>query len=319
MSTCAGVWKMESINKTLNKLMNNQDFQKRYELIKSQVLKDKDVQDFIQIHQISKEIVEKNIMKLYEYSSQIKDCTQCESIDQCPNILKGYYPRLIFTGKSIEIEYDRSPCKIALDLRNSQSSLIQSYHVPKEILKAKLGDLSLEEEGRLEAIKLANDFCKNYETGKKMKGLYLYGSFGTGKTYLLGAIANGLANRKISTMIVYVPEFFREIKGSLQDHTLNDKLEAVKKVPVLMLDDIGAESMSSWLRDEILGPILQYRMMEDLPIFFTSNFDLDELKHHFTYTQRGEEEQVKAARIMERIRYLAKPIKLKGRNFRDSI
>jgi primosomal protein DnaI len=35
-----------------------------------------------------------------------------------------------------------------------------------------------------------------------------------------------------------------------------------------------------------------------------------------TYSQRGEEEQVKAARIMERIRYLAQPVEVKGKNRR---
>jgi primosomal protein DnaI len=36
-----------------------------------------------------------------------------------------------------------------------------------------------------------------------------------------------------------------------------------------------------------------------------------------TYTQRGEEEKLKAARIMERIKYLAKPVLIDGRNRRE--
>jgi primosomal protein DnaI len=83
-----------------------------------------------------------------------------------------------------------------------------------------------------------------------------------------------------------------------------------------MLDDIGAEQMSSWARDEILGTILQYRMLEKLPTLFTSNADLSQLEHHLTYSQRGEEEKVKAARVVDRIRYLAKPIQMVGQNRR---
>lgn len=307
---------MESINKTLNKLMNKETFQKRYEAIRAQVLTNQDVQEFLSRHQISHEIVEKHIMKLYEYIGQCKNCSQCESLEKCPNILKGYQPHLVFTGRSIEIKYEKCTRKIADELRKKQKTMIESLHIPKEILHASMADLSLEESGRLEAIKLANDFLTGFEAGKKKKGLYLYGSFGTGKTYILGAIANELANKHIPSMIVYVPEFFRELKGSLQDQSLSAKIEAVKKVQVLMLDDIGAESMSSWLRDDVLGPILQYRMMENLPTFFTSNFNFDELQHHFSYTQRGEEEKVKAARIMERIKYLATPVEVKGKNFR---
>ena len=117
-------------------------------------------------------------------------------------------------------------------------------------------------------------------------------------------------------MLVYVPEFMRELKGSFQDSSLDEKLDAVKKIPVLMLDDIGAESVSSWMRDEILGTILQYRMLENLPTFFSSNFDLKQLQHHLAVSQRGEEEPVKAARILERIKHMSIPIELIGKNRR---
>src|SRR5690606_35180330 len=131
-----------------------------------------------------------------------------------------------------------------------------------------------------------------------------------------GAIANALAEKGIPSMIIYVPEFIREMKQAIGNNTLNEKVDAIKTIPILMFDDIGAESVSSWVRDEVLGPILQYRMLEKLPTFFTSNFNLDDLEHHLTYSQRGEEEKVKAGRIMERIQYLSEPVKLDGPNRR---
>jgi primosomal protein DnaI len=137
-----------------------------------------------------------------------------------------------------------------------------------------------------------------------------------GKSYLLGAIANELAKKQISSMIVYVPELFRELKSSIGDSTLNEKVEALKNEPILMMDDIGAEAVSSWTRDEILGPVLQFRMLENLPTFFTSNFDFKGLEHHLAYSQRGEEEKLKARRILERIRYLSEPIEVDGPNRR---
>jgi primosomal protein DnaI len=106
------------------------------------------------------------------------------------------------------------------------------------------------------------------------------------------------------------------MKSSIADSTLNEKIEALKREPILMLDDIGAEAVSSWTRDEVLGPILQFRMLESLPTFFTSNFDLKGLEHHLTYSQRGEEEKMKARRIMERIRSLSVPVIVDGPNRR---
>ena len=83
-----------------------------------------------------------------------------------------------------------------------------------------------------------------------------------------------------------------------------EKPDAVK-IPILMIDDIGAESIS-WIRDDVLSVILQYRMQEQLVTFFSSNLDLKALEEHLTVTQRGEQEPLKARRIMERVRYLSK-------------
>ena len=63
-----------------------------------------------------------------------------------------------------------------------------------------------------------------------------------------------------------------EIKKLRED--INDE---VKKTEVLVLDDIGAESNNDWIRDNILQVILQYRMQENLPTFFTSNLTMLEL------------------------------------------
>lgn len=86
-----------------------------------------------------------------------------------------------------------------------------------------------------------------------------------------------------------------------------------------MLDDIGADQLSSWLRDDVLGIILQYRMQEELPTFFSSNLSLkDLLTQYLTVNNRGEAEPLKARRIMERIIYLSKEYTMIGKNRRHS-
>ena len=92
--------------------------------------------------------------------------------------------------------------------------------------------------------------------------------------------------------------------------------EYIKKVPLLLLDDIGAENLTSWARDEIIGTLLQYRMDEKLPTFFTSNLDLKQLEEHFSTTNAGVD-KLKARRIIERIRFLTKDFCLTSRNRRQ--
>ncbi|MPN64343.1 Primosomal protein DnaI [bioreactor metagenome] len=107
-----------------------------------------------------------------------------------------------------------------------------------------------------------------------------------------------------------------EMKQAIQSNTVNEKIDAVKKAEILMLDDIGAEANSTWIRDEVLGVILQYRMQEDLPTFFSSNFTMQQLEEHLRMGNRGDDEPMKAKRLMERIRFLSREVPMTGKNRR---
>lgn len=313
-----GVKVLEKIGDTIEQLSNNLDFQKRYEQLRAKVLKDPFIRQFLldNKERLTEQIIERSIVNLYEYMTEQANCTNCPGLRNCPNIMGGYRPKPIITTNSINLEYEQCPLKIAEEERRQQEQLIDSIYVPRDILKATFTNFDIDK-GRIEASKLAYEFVDNYETNPREQGIYFYGQFGVGKSYLLGAIANKLAEKGVSSMIVYVPEFVREMKSAIGDQTLDEKLAIIKKAPILMLDDIGAESMSSWVRDEIFGTVLQYRMLENLPTFFTSNFNYEQLEHHLAYNQRGDEEKIKAARILERIKYLSKPVLVDGPNRRN--
>ncbi|MDW0112897.1 primosomal protein DnaI [Sporosarcina saromensis] len=313
---------MERIGSTLRRVVNPSELAARYEAVRNEVMESPAVQQFIEEHaaSIDKAVVEKSLMKLYEFVSASHQCEKCPHLDGCINVMKGFEPKLVLSQGFIDIDYVKCPNKLVDDERRNITNMIDSMHMPKDVMEARLHHVNLEhDDSRIIAIEAAAQFLSEYsETGKlPERGFYIYGPFGTGKSYILGALANELANRRVRTVIVYIPEFLREIKQSIQDQTFNDKIDFVKKAEVLMLDDFGAESISAWARDEVLGTILQYRMAEKLPTFFTSNYNYKELEHHLAYTQRGEKEEVKAARIMERIKTVSKPIELKGSNLRN--
>ena len=130
----------------------------------------------------------------------------------------------------------------------------------------------------------------------------------------LTLLRNEMAKRNVKSILVYYPEFLRSLKASFGTN-YNEKFELLKKIPLLLLDDIGAENCSNWSRDEVLGPILQYRMDNHLPTFFTSNLTLEELETSLATTSSGVD-KLKARRIIERIKQLTVQLELVSKNRR---
>jgi len=309
---------VDSINQSLRQFSND-GFNQRFEKIKKETLEDKRIREFLDKVELSSKQLENGVNELYQFKKQWDNCDQCPGLDQCPNLMKGFQPKLGLYHNEIHLEYKPCSLKRKDDEKKRQESFVQSLYIPKEMTEVSFDDFHEDHSSRVEAFAKAMAFCANVKPGEMGEGLYIHGPFGVGKTFLVGAIANYLADDEISTMIVYAPDFFRELKNGISDGSYQGKMDMVKKSPVLILDDIGAETMSNWIRDDILGAILQFRMMEKLPTIFTSNFDLNELEIHLSSTQRGGVERVdhlKAKRILERIKYLNEVIDMKGENKR---
>jgi len=83
-----------------------------------------------------------------------------------------------------------------------------------------------------------------------------------------------------------------------------------------LIDDLGAETTTPWSRDEILCPILQYRMDNNLATFITSNLNIEALEKHLAQTKEGVE-VVKAKRITERIKFLTEELEMISKNMRN--
>ncbi|MCL1630596.1 primosomal protein DnaI [Sporolactobacillus sp. CPB3-1] len=310
---------MKPIHSFFNDLRAGNKMQAQWEELTNTLHRHPAVRDFAEKNpNIDADAWVRSQSRIYQFVQERDHCTRCPGLDQCPNMMKGYRPELMNDKGTPSLTFSPCPLLAEREARRRQSELIRSYYVPMDILSATFGSIDKRESGRIDAIVAAGDFVKAYlENPLQTKGLYLCGQFGIGKTFLMGAIMNALARRKhIASLIVYVPDFFREIKGAIQDNTVDAKLDVLKKTPVLILDDIGAETITPWVRDEVLGSILQYRMMDHLPTLYTSNFNYDELEDHFSYSQKSGVEHVKAKRLMERIRHFTKLVKMEGENRR---
>ena len=262
------------------------------------------------------EYLMKYTSSLEETSKELDHCKKCKNLSDCKNLYQGYilYPELL-NGNLV---FDYIPCKYQKEYeeKNKYKNNIYLFEIPKEIKEASIKNIDSGNKDRFEIIKWLINFLETYKPRTGMKGLYLNGSFGCGKTYLISATLNELAKKEHKIAIIHYPEFLRSLKESFSDpETYNEKFKLIKNVEVLLIDDIGAETMTEWSRDEVLGTILQYRMQEGLTTFFTSNLTIKDLEEHFTFSTKGVE-KVKAKRIIERIKQLTTEMTLVSENRR---
>lgn len=307
---------MQDVGKNLTKILRQKNYLQEYEQMVKSINENPDVQRFIKQHQdeLTPEDIEKSYGQLYEYIQQRE-----KYLANDPKMIApGYEPRLQISHHVIEVTYTPTPELLQRKSLEKINNRITTLYLPNMIKEASLEDFEITD-GRSQAVQEASIFISSYKQHPSMfvKGLYLVGNFGVGKTYLLGAIAKKLAEDGYDSTLIHFPSFAVEMKQAIGKDNMIQLLNKIKTAPILMIDDIGADAMSSWIRDDVLGVILQYRMQEMLPTFFSSNFTMKELERHLTVTQKGDQEPIKAMRIMERINYLSQEIMMIGQNRRN--
>ncbi|WP_303977327.1 primosomal protein DnaI [Streptococcus danieliae] len=297
---------MKSVNNALEgKAQRKMDYQQ----LVQEIQQDPDVHRFIQEHKLSLEEIQRSISKFSQFISERDRYRKGEE----GYLSKGYQPVLIMNQGYADVSYQKTDELIAAEKARELRNRIQLLNLPESLRGISLQDLDLDD--RWATIEQLTKFILNYP--QDYQGFYLYGDFGIGKTYLLAAFANDLATIKgIQTVMLHFPTFVQDLKDGFKNNTVREQIEEVKGVPCLILDDIGAEQFSSWLRDEVLQVILQYRMQENLPTFFSSNLSFADLQKRMSRGKEGDESW-QAQRVMERLRYLAKEIHVPGANRRN--
>lgn len=295
---------MEKINRQLNKndqMVANQTV----EDMKKSILANSTVQDFLTSNQnsLTKNPIDDNLGVLYEFVEQSLSET---NIDDRPS--------LVLNGKSIAVDYQ------------SQESIsnIERYQkifgdFDNQNKQVNLSQLEPTQERKLAANQLVEKIEQLLSSkGNFVKGIYFYGEFGVGKSFLIGVISNVLAEARINNIIVHWPSFIKKLQSQFgQVPNNSDQLiEQLKRTKVLFIDDIGADSLSVWSRDDVLAPILEYRMANQKTTFFTSNFDFKHLESDYLTTTKDTHEPIKAGRLMQRIIYLSDEVLVGGNNRR---
>lgn len=304
---------MKNINDATNKYYK-ENLEK--ELLNDYViaLKNEKFKKLVKRLKLDDETGKKYTSKLERAVSELNNCENCKGLVMCKNKVVGcvYYPE----KDNDNLTFNYVACKYKKEqIGEQEKKKSHLYGSNDKLSDASLGEIFTDDKKRVELIKWVTNFYHNFPND--LKGLYLHGSFGSGKTYIISALLNELARKNYKTVIIYYPELLNILKSTFDSKDeYNEVFNEIKTSDVLLIDDIGAETVTNWSRDEVLGTILQYRMEQNLTTFFTSNLTIDELETHLSIVKNNID-KVKARRIIERIKQLTTDIELISKNRRN--
>ncbi|AOX43489.1 primosomal protein DnaI [Spiroplasma sp. NBRC 100390] len=263
---------------------------------------------------------EKFSLLFEEYLNNYHYCESMPNLSLCQQQFKGY--KYYFRKEVDKLFLTRVECNhmITLNEVNKVKNNYLYYDFSDELLKLRLNDIKKDENFN-NMHQIIGEMVK-FVKGQRQKGLYIYGEPGVGKTYLLIRLANVLANNNRKVAFISVINLINRVKESFNLFNNESSLiDDLLRADILFLDDIGGETVSPWVRDDLLFRILNDRISRQLPTFFSSNFTTTALTTIYANVKNeiGNKEinNIKALRIVDRIRGLATELELIGNSRRS--
>lgn len=124
------------------------------------------------------------------------------------------------------------------------------------------------------ALKAAHRFAK------RPKGWLIFmGSYGCGKTHLAAAIANYRASLGAPPLFIMVPDLLDHLRATFSpksDVSYDRRFDEIRTSPLLILDDLGTQSMTPWVKEK-LYQLFTYRYNAELPTVITTADSMEEI------------------------------------------
>ena len=149
-------------------------------------------------------------------------------------------------------------------------------------------------------------FVENFRTFEEEgKGLLLFGTVGTGKTYLAACVANALINKGIPCLVTNFARIANEVQGMYEGK--QEYYDNLNTFPLLVIDDLSAERKTEYMQ-EIVFNVIDARYRAKLPLIVTTNLTREELLNPADLTYQ---------RIFSRLFEMCTPIEVAGKDRRQ--
>ena len=278
--------------------------------IKNMLYKSLEVKKFCDENKLTDNEIILNMASLFTFKEGLSECNNCNG-KVCNASVSEMYPTLVIDeNRRVTVVYNE--CNKVKAIRPGNLEVIAYTENDFEINITP---------SRIKLLKEFDGFCEKYfnnDNKEIVKGLYLFGECGVGKSLLAYRFAKTLVNKGAKVVFAYYPDLVRDFQSTFGTPKLEQLIIKLKTVDILMLDDIAREANTSYIRDQILGPILQYRCDNNLPMFVTSNRDFNLLEKHLSETNNVID-TVKGKALIARFKYLMKEYELVDKDFRSEI
>lgn len=153
--------------------------------------------------------------------------------------------------------------------------------------------------------RVAKNYVDNFpEMYKRGKGLILYGSVGTGKTFAAACIANALIEQGRPCLVTNFARLSNQLGGMFNGK--QEFIDSLNRYHLLVIDDLATERDTSYM-DEIVQNIIDSRYRAGLPLIITTNLTAEELQ---------KSADIKKQRVYSRLFEMCIPVHVEGKDRR---
>ncbi len=126
-------------------------------------------------------------------------------------------------------------------------------------------------------LKLCRRYAERFdEMVAKKQSLLFWGNVGTGKSFAAACIANYLLDRGVPVMMTSFVKLLSLIQNG--DEKEADIISRLNSAKLVIFDDLGAERNTDYALEKIYN-IIDSRYQRELPIIFTTNLTITEMKN----------------------------------------
>ena len=164
------------------------------------------------------------------------------------------------------------------------------------------------DDGKNPVSEVARRYVENFEQMlEDGKGLLLFGSVGTGKTFIAACIANALIDKCIPCLVTNFSRITNTLTGMYEGK--QSYIDSLNRYDLLIIDDLATERDTEYM-NEIVFNIIDARSRVNKPLIVTTNLTAEELKRPA---------EVRKQRIYSRLFEMCIPVEVKGKDRRKEV